>query len=339
MFKYLYAALTYFVISSAFADEVPYAGVWQGYIGKSKVQVCFSSENSQYYYLKHLRGIVLVENKKSPPFTEWGEFKETGTWKLGETTGSSLIGSWNDYAGTRQLEIKLSKVAELAKPGKDDYYPCGKEYYRPIENSVRRSYTQAKFKDIIYREIKTDSGDAFELPNLFAGASEFNNFVWYWIKQQSVNAYSCQLNGGGGWHKELRPLVWSEKYLVVEDSLPDIYCGGAHNDWQTDFYTFDIQRGKKIDTWSWLKNREQSVKRVHEGKQTGLRSLIEKVSPRKECGGLEYVTVGPPHPTKEGLVFPFSVLPCETDALISYKALTPYLTSSGLSMAAEFSKE
>jgi hypothetical protein len=46
--------------SPAYAGAVPYAGVWAGEIGSQSVRVCFTVDDSQYYYSKHMNGIRLL---------------------------------------------------------------------------------------------------------------------------------------------------------------------------------------------------------------------------------------------------------------------------------------
>jgi hypothetical protein len=329
------------------ASELPYSGAWKGVIGKSKVQVCFSS-SSNYYYSKHLRGIELIPDESAPTFSRWrektpkpmqAERELTGTWDISQSAQGVLEGTWTDPARTKKLDIRLTKVAEVANDSdSSEYAPCGKEFHRPIEDFIRYTFASAKYEKYPYREIQTASGDAFEIPSTSPGAKTFNAFVHSWLKRQAIDSYYCELNGGKDWHKELRPLAWTAKYLVVFENLPMIYCGGGRNTWSSDYFTVNLQSGEKIDTWSWIKEGRKSVERAGKYEEKlPLRVLIEKASPRQECGGLDYININKPYPTKRGLVFPFSgELSCETDAVIPYKSLRPYLTPTGTTAVKEF---
>ncbi len=296
------------------APMPPFAGVWHGVIGNSKVQVCFNGSYSQYYYLKHLRGIGLVADDDVADFSAWNEkifdgfgwdavAKTSGKWKIAETEKGVLQGTWTSPGGDKSLEIKLSKAAELNEQGT---LPCGPAFYRPIESAMRYTRKPARFQGIAYEEIKTETGDAFELPATLAGAPEFNAFVHSWLREQAANAFDCRVNGGRDWGRALAPLIWTGRFLVVADNLPATFCGGTQGDWSHESLVFDLQTGKRINTWNWIKGGEGSVADLDKSeKKPRLRALIEKLnpSPQKTPGCEEEkdrFSVSQPYPTERG---------------------------------------
>ena len=340
---------------AAAADELPFAGVWTGTIGDSRVQVCFSALEAHYYYLRHLRGIPLRRNEQATGYSEWEETlpgpaaggEVSGRWTLSSATNRVMEGAWTTPDGARRLPIKLTKIADLATdqgPASSERYPCGDAFYRPLEQALRYTHQPGRFRGVPYRVIKTRYGDAFELPASAPAATAFNRFVRSWLASQLVSAYGCTMGGGEEWHKELKPIVWTSRFLVVEDRLPDTFCGGAHSNWMVEHHTFDLTTGGRVDTWSWIQGGNKTLApALYDHRPSALRGLLEKLNPRQDCrenDGSMYFNA--PYPTKSGLVFrsmyPHVVRACEDEILVSYKRLAPYLTSAGRAAAAEMAK-
>lgn len=323
------------------AAEIPYSGTWSGTIGKAKVQVYFSGDGygSQYYYLKHKQGISLEINEQNKDTNEWKEsirrletswdWKSTGIWKLNNITSAHLQGVWINPDTQEQLPIDLKLLAVIKKntDGSEDT----SAFYAPIMNSLNYRYGTAKLGDIEYKTIKTDSGVAFELPATMKNVQKLNKHAREWIDGQAVDSYDCQLNGGGGWERSLTPQFLLGNFLVIEDNLPDTFCGGAHGTWSHTHIVYDLNKGDFVDTRSWIKDFEKASYGNNEGK-TKFRELIESLNSRSEEDN-NYFSLDAPYPTKEGLVFftshPYVTRACDEDISISYKDLAPYLTPAG----------
>lgn len=269
--NFLFALLVYSSFSFATEEDIPYAGVWNGYIGDHQVQVCFSLDGSSYYYLRHLRGIPLLKVDDTTQFSDWRESKSilestkvTGKWKITRIADDLLEGYWSDPADTTRLKITLKKAPDITPSETGEYGSCGATFFKPILDDAPKN-----------KNLK-----AYKLPSSYAGASKFNAYVGTWLKEQAVEDYDCHLNSGKKREIELAPEVLTDKVLVVRETLFDVYCGGNHNVSGNSYYIFDPQTGNKINTWVWIKGGESSVnKAAYNSPAMQLRALIEKMNP------------------------------------------------------------
>lgn len=322
-------------VLAAGAGQLPYHGTWSGTIGGSKIQVCFADVfDSQYYYLKHKMGIKLTQEEGGQNPNEWREAvvdknlnKElTGIWKIATVTPNSIEGSWINPGTQQSRDIKLQRVSN----SKDQ---CDEAFYAPLMQSKYR-YGTAKLQKKTFKTIKTDNGTAFQVPSDVKNADKINAFVQSWIKEQSVAGFDCNLNGGEPWDKTLEPILWTERWLVMEDSLPDTFCGGAHGDSLREFHVFDLNSGDKVNAWSWLIDGENSVASgQEEGKKTKLRQLLE-LNPEDDCKEMQNdFTLREPYPTRKELVFStryrHADRACEGDIAIEFNTMQPFLTPAG----------
>lgn len=312
--------------SFAHAKSIPYTGVWGGAIGTQKVRVCFTThDDSQYYYLKHLRGIRLraedtSANDDDTSISGWREVlgqeeKTTGTWELEKLADGSLAGAWHDPQSNKRLDIKLNKIGELENNS------CGIEFYRPIKESASE---------------RTKHWNVFFLPSSYRGAGRFNSYVRSWLIENAIEDYECQLRYGNNRELALVQEVLIDQVLVIRETLFDVYCGGAHNGSGTSYQFFNPQTGEQIDTWKWIKGGESAVRA---SPATRLRVLIEKLNPEAAYEGCrDGFDVRPPYPTKNGFKFPtnfsWAARICDSTVLIPYEKLTPYLTAEGKAVAA-----
>lgn len=312
-----------------FAGAFPYSGVWIGTIGTQKVRVCFSTPNeSQYYYNKHLEDIRLVaKTDRANSVTEWQELASRGAsktkevggiWKLDKkAVNNTLSGEWHPSRGSGKLEIKLKKVAD--RKGQS----CGSAYDIPME-------------DLASERAKTWSVSF--LPLTFKGAPRFNAYVRTWLLDKAGEAKACQSESGSEAEFEFVSLEdFTDKILVIREMQFDGYCGGAHNTSYTEYHTFDLQTGKKIDGWTWITAGKKSVQA-----DSTLRKLIETQYLTADSDCHNSFDLQPPYPTKDGFVFPtnfgWAARVCDSGVLIPYHKLAPYLTAEGKAVATSFRK-
>lgn len=319
-------------LNAADAESLPYAGVWSGSIGKQKVQVCFSStEDSQYYYLKHLRGIRLraeasAEGKAAGAPSDWregyfgpgSENKPSGNWKLVQSDPDTMTGEWQAPGAQGGQPIRLERIAGLEDEA------CGAAFYAPIKAAA----TQL-----------TRGWQVFSLPGKYRGAAKFNAFVADWRRQSAVEDYECRMDFSNPMERELSPVLLTNNLLVVSEILFDVYCGGAHNSAHSQLLYFDPQTGEPLDTWAWIKGGNTAVEGRGEPKR--LRKLIEGLADMdKECRQAP-PDIGAPYPGKTGFNFPVNFIwalrSCNTEVQVPYDKLKPYLSSAGRSVAARFS--
>lgn len=318
------------------AAEIPYNGIWSGTIGTAKVQVLFAENeyDSNYYYIRHKSPIRLEQNTQHPD--EWNENighwepKITGIWKLEQVSANTMKGVWINPDTKEELPIELKRVAALIKD--KNGVANVSAFYAPIINSLNYHYGVAKLGDIEYKTISTDSGVAFELPSTMKNVQKLNKYALEWLKEQAIASYDCQLSGGGGWQESLTAQFLLGNLLVIEDNLPDTFCGGAHGTWSHTHIIYDMDNGDFVDTTSWIKDFEKATYESGNDEKIKFRELIESLNSRSEEDN-NYFSLDAPYPTKEGLVFhtshPYVARACDEDILILYKDLAPYLTPTG----------
>lgn len=344
--------------------DVPNTGVFAGRIGTARVQVCFSSYGSgHYYYLRHRAGIrlepaVLPENIEA---SEWmrnevargklelieasGSFASasppTGIWHL-QFEADGWHGQWRDPADTRQLPIRLTRIqgTTTSDPSTGD---CPPEFYAPLRDDLQITRTEAEFEGHRYLTLSTTAATAMALPDTASAAKAVNAYATHWLKDQAVFGYECSLGNGGGsptLDRTLAPIVWSDRYLVLQDNLPDTYCGGAHGFFEQNYVVWDLETGKMIDTWSWFDHASIDVTQTDDGEpvRSALRQLLHdhypRVGPDEECREyLDMMSIAPPYPTANGLVFPTSFFhamrACGDDITLTWVQAAPHLSDAG----------
>jgi len=306
------------------AEEAPQPiqGTWTGRIGNSPVNACFTQNDAHYFYLKHLNGIQLAAAEGNL----WAE--TNGKWKIDQVTEVEVQGVW--LGDGKRLTIHLNRLAPLQEDG-----GCGAAYYAPVLKAIKYEYRNAKVAGLPLRIAKSPLGEAFELTANSNAAHKINAYTRHWLNEQAISAFSCQLNGGGGWESDLTADRVIGDYLLVGDNEQDNYCGGPHGNSAHSVHTFDLRTGDQVNTLAWLKDGEASLSSgSDEHPKHPLRKLIEKLNPRTDCKefnsdfGLEA-----PYPTDTGLAFysdyPHAGRACNEAIVVSYGKLGPFLSNEG----------
>lgn len=360
------ALLATLLLSTACAAERHFPpGVWQGTIGSAAVMACLTdSGGSQYYYLRHRVGIALVlpgggGNTTEAESLAWQsgrlEFEEqvardgilhtSGHWLLEAKSANLLTGTWRAPTSGKTAPIRLTKV--ITKTPRETPYPgtCAQAYYDPIRTSVRPTYLVAELGGHPYRKVTSDQGTSFEVPPDTPHADKLNRYALDWLRNQSVAAYECSSNLGhlaDPLNSSLEPVVWTDQHLVIQDLLPDTYCGGAHGNSSLAYLTWSVPQGKLIDTWSWLQGGQKALV-AHTSKHgktipSGLFRLIAAAHPRNtkddDCSEvIDQMNVQPPYPIARGLVFGtdffHAMRACNDEVQLGWKQLAPYLSEQG----------
>lgn len=338
--------------------------MWKGTVGAAPVMVCFTAYGeAQTYYLRHRRGIRLAPPGGSGPTPEgwaesWGrgpveleelllddnrERRITGLWRLSQKSPAEISGQWTGPSGGSPTPIKLTRV-----PTGESNEVCAAPFYEPIRAAVKPQTAPARFGNRAYDELSSDQGTSFKVPPDTPHAERLNRHALDWLRDQSVVAFECDLNRGGGpaaLGSSLKPEVWTDRHLVMQDLLPETYCGGAHGNWSISYSTWSFQQGKLIDTWRWLRGGDKAlVAHTSRGGKTiasGLFRLIRNAHPRNTPGddcsqNLDWMSVNPPYPKADGLVFPtgfsHAMRACGDEVVLSWKQLAPYLSVEGMAL-------
>jgi hypothetical protein len=359
------------------ADGIP-SGAWKGTVGKAPVMVCFSeSGESHYYYLRHRRGIRLAPSEtsnnqgNSPEATanawqagrfeldefvprEDSEGKASGHWLLYAKSTTEITGTWAAPGHGKILPIALHKAAPRPPVGSPDAgWGCEQAFYQPIVAGMHLTFHPATFAGHPYQEVSSEEGTSFEVPAELPRAKALNRYAMEWLRSQSILAYDC--SAGRGFSSiepigsSLKPVLWTDQYLVLQDSMPEIYCGGAHGSSSLSYLTWSWFQGRLVDTWAWLQGGEKSLY-SHATKKgypirSGLFRLIAKLHPRNEDGDecrefLDQMSVPAPYPTAQGLVFNTNFFhaarACNDQVTLEWKQLIPYLSNEGRTLANQF---
>lgn len=356
-------------LAMAHAAEPPpaYAGVWSGTIGKSAVMVCLSSNTSQYYYRKMRKGLVLNGADATDPFKalEAGlrsghlhllEQKSpvpgqpdtvTGRWQMQPGAVGELVGTWSDSAGQKTWPVRLQRLNPSGPQAQEQWAEdCPSAYFQPLKDAVHWTTKPAAFAGKSYQMMSTPFADALQLPAEMPAARKINPMAQAWLKEQAVALYSCRINGGTGedWSAALAPKGWNDKFLVLEDSLSEVFCGGAHGNASLGISTFDLDNGAKVNTWGWIKGgqkaAEVAVDKDYQPTLSRLRALLEKHNPRTDgvCGeAAPQMSIFDPYPTAKGLVFNthffHALRACNDEIILSWKQMAPFLTPAGQAAA------
>lgn len=345
----------------------PRFGAFEGTIGTSRIRACFSSYGAaQYYYLRHHAGIRLeiagVEDdalradqaKAALAEGKIEFFEATSTWaKESDASGHWALradaggwsGEWRSPDDSKHLPITLKRL-----PGSDgELLPdgeCPPAHFAPLRDDLRISYADAKFEGHAYRTLTTASAMAMDLPETAPAAKAIHAYAIRWLQDQAMFGYECAIGNGGGsiaLDRTLQPVVWTNRFLVQEDNLPETYCGGAHGNFEQHHVVWDLDTGKTIDTWSWFNNPSIDVTQSEDGEpaRPALRQLLHdhypRVGPDEECREyLDIMSIDPPHPTADGLVFPttffHAMRACGDDITLTWEQAAPHLSEAGSSV-------
>lgn len=352
--------------TSASAEPQTLAGVWQGHIGPAAVMVCVTENgHAEYYYRKHQIGLPLRFAGETDPersqqllgdalhgehwaldemqlTSRWDPPKVNGHWSLDAQSQDTLTGQWTDLNSQRPTPIRLNRVPHAENTRADE---CPAVFYAPLGTQVPLKRSPARFQAHPYVEVRSPQATGMEVPANTPHAQRINRWAEGWLQQQAVLAYECEQSFGGGEssrHSFLSPVVWTTHFIVLQDRLPETYCGGAHGNFSINYITLSLDSGQVIDTWSWLKNGQKSIESQRnadgESHPSALMKLIQKLHPRNTPGddcsdAMDSVGVSDPYPTKAGLVFPTTfphvIRSCGDDVRLSWRQLEPYLSPAG----------
>jgi hypothetical protein len=360
------------------AQDIP-AGAWKGSLGQAQVMVCFSEDRqAQYYYLRHRRNIPLMpplaanvpgDNAQTIANSGQagelqldelvsgtdGESRVSGRWSLQATSPTQITGTWTAPDKGKTLPISLRKATPVGTraPGGD----CEPAFYEPLLAAIPPKLQAASIDNHSYQRVSSDQATTLQVPADLPHAKALNQFAMQWLRNQSVLAYDCSAGRsarGFGSTSEpigstLTPVLWTDAYLVLQDSMPEIFCGGAHGSSSLSYITWSWPKGRAVDTWAWLQGGDKSLI-AHASKSgkpivSGLMRLITKLHPRNddddECREvLDTMSVQAPRPSTQGLVFttgfPHAVRACNDEVPLTWKQLWPYLSNEGRAAARQF---
>ncbi len=349
------------LLVSSFAWATPQAllGTWKGSIGNAPVMACFDDFESQYYYLRHLHGITLwrpddnlthtqdelrgepvaghVLNERASDDAPGAVDGVGATWRLERLEGSVLTGTWTAISGKRSAPIRLTRLEGPAKEGA----ACATAFMAPVLARTRMRKSAGRFESHDFHLIASADATAPELGSEVPHADRFNRFAMDWLREQTVFVYRCNRGAtsvGEALGRTLEPVFWGKRYLVLRDSMPEVFCGGPRGNSSLSYVVWSLPQGQAINSWAWIQGGETAVgSRPSEGgpdiPQPLRRLIVASHSRNDDCGESFPVGIGAPYPSADGLVFSTSfghaVFACNDDVHLSWKQLLPYLSSQG----------
>lgn len=375
-----FAALAFFAAlsSAAWCAEMISLGAWKGTVGKAHVMVCFSEfGESQYYDLRHRQGIRLYPSGSSSqdghgaaaPMKFWpfarveldelapdgdGEGVINGHWTLQAKSPTVITGTWTAPRDGETRPIFLRKTPTVRPASSSNGgWGCEQAYYEPILSAMHLTFQPATFGKSRYREVSSVDATALEVGADWPHAQALNRYAMDWLRNQMMLSYDCNagrnFSGAEPIGSSLKPILWTDHYLVLQDLMPEIYCGGAHGASSLSYLTWSWSQGRLVDTWDWLQGGAKSLvsHATVRGQpiKSGLFRLIARLHPRNEAGDdcrevLDTMSIHAPYPTAQGLVFNTSFFhamrACNDAVKLEWKQLMPYLSVQGRALAEQF---
>lgn len=345
-----------------------FAGAWKGTIGTAPVMACFTIHGeATYYYLRHRRGILLrprgdetrhggdeavekalrtgkLELDERAPAPEL-KTTLTGRWSLAPAKDGSLAGQWTDPSGGKRLPIALTRATSPAGPSRSmPESGCPEAFHAPIRAAVKPVRKEDAFQGKAYGRLSTPDAEAFSPAPSLPHAAALERIARTWLEDQAVFAFDCTRGRGTPepLGRTLLPIEWNARFIVLQDSLPETYCGGAHGFYDTSYVTWSLEAGRKVDTWSWIAGGQGAVATVPQkdgsSRPTPLFAALVKAHPRNvkddECAEfIGQMTVDSPIGTAKGLVFPNSfghaIRVCGEDIVVPWATVAPFLSPAG----------
>jgi len=355
----LSAAAIVFATAAPATASLVYQGTWKGHIGPQPVMVCLSPLAAQYYHLSQRRGLWLEATSSSQDALrlalqtgqlaltekvhEAGSFelRPLAQWRLEPDAQGGLRGTWRDLAGNKNWPIQLLRVSASGSSGQQEG-ACDAAFYQPIEQAYAATSQPRQHQGHPYQELRTPVARAVQLPGTTPGIMAFNAYVRQWLGEQAVQDYECMRMGGSTWSRALEPVFWTDTTLVLRDSTPEVYCGGAHRFAAVSYLTWNLDAGTPITVWDWLQGGAKATSPAHnpsgDAIRTPLRALLEKHDPRNtprdDCAEeTEYMEIAQPYPSPQGLVFDTlhsqAMRACNDSISLSWSQLQPLLTPAG----------
>jgi hypothetical protein len=343
-------------------------GVWRGTIGDAKVMVCLERpdtfNDSMYYYLRHRFSIGLSANDNSgatwneaPPnqrSPDWS--KPAAVWTLQVPDGDRMEGTWSVADGSRTVPIQLARVAEVGQGrgagcGAGNDSPAGRVFNAPRVASQKLSISQSS--DGV-RTISALDGHVsmVELPSSIPNATRFNTAARGWLADNIAEYYDCAFNSLDGvpdYDDSSEIDLLAPPWLVTRENY-SAFCGGAHPSSGTSYTVWNLDAGKTVDPWGFIKTIHATDSNDHcdnayacqQVLPPRLRAILVARFKHDNAGDGDCADVLDTdssfilHPEKAGLVFsttfPHVIQACDEDIALPWATVAPFLTAEGLAV-------
>lgn len=342
-------------------------GVWRGTVGEAKVMVCLERPDtfsaSMYYYLRHRFSIALHANDNSgatwneaPPnqrSPDWS--KPAAVWTLQVPDGDRMQGTWSVADGSRTVPIQLARVAEVGQGrgagcGTGNDSPAGRVFNVPRVASQELAVRDSG--GIRYVSALNGHVAMTELPDSVPHAAQVNAATRGWFAGNIAEYYDCAFNSFDGVpdYEETSEIdLLAPPWLVTRENF-SAFCGGAHPSSGTSYTVWNLDTGKTVDPWGFIKTIHATDSNDHcdnaydcqQVLQPGLRAILVARFKHDNAGDGDCAdALGTDssfilHPEKTGLVFsttfPHVIQACDEDIALPWETVAPFLTAEGLAV-------
>jgi hypothetical protein len=336
----------------------PLWGVWKGTAGDVDVFLCVQADPDRSpsdafaaLYTTADYQIELLDRSDETGKTWGARGDETLTASLSVLTDGSV--RLERDPGDAWSGVPLAPIPFPS--GKDKAHPCESAAFnrpRAVLPTVERASdtvdgTRYEILTLVdpagYGEVST-----FQLPSGPEGYDVINTWLSRALPETAEEApyYNCTVEAlawgaGSFWEQRFRPELISDRFVVIAE-IADVFCGGPYPDQSTEWYVFDSQTGKEIDTRIWFHPDAFNLLGPNAGAgpeigdpdiEIGFRDLLTRVflatDPHEVClDQLDYVEVWNIRPTKTGFILSPEVAHgaqfCAKDLTIDDRDMQPY---------------
>lgn len=337
----------------------PLWGVWKGTAGDVDVFLCVQADpdRSPYDTFAALYTTVdyqieLLDRSDETEKTWSARGDEMLTASLSVLADGSVRlerNSVDAWSGIPLAPIPFSSGGEQTRPCESAAFNRPRAVLPTIERTADRvdghPYEVLTLVDPAgHGEVST-----FQLQSGQEGFDVINAWLSQAIPETAEEApyYTCTVDAlawgaGSFWEQRFRPELISDRFVVIAE-IADVFCGGPYPDQSTEWYVFDSQTGKEIDTGTWLHPDAFNLLGPNAGAgpeigdpeiEIGFRDLLTRAflatDPHEDCLDLlDYVEVWNIRPTKAGFILSPEVAHgaqfCANDLTIDDRDMQPYL--------------
>lgn len=276
----------------------PWAGVWQGTVGKAEVRLCLQQGDQvsgAYYYARYLKLIALSEPERATvqggPLLLKEMMPKAGRrasalweevdWLLQRSAdGRVLEGSWR--SPHRTLPVRLTLQAPVPPPapgGEAAPQACESDAFNlPREVPAQVVGTELRLKGAgagtAYRQLRLDFGGrnpsdirSFELLREDEGARRFNAAQRQALMDDQRTRFECsrsvigRFGSDGDYNAVTEPVLIGRQWLLLRQQISDD-CGGAHPNAHMGYQLWHLGEARVQDPWAWF-NPKGAVQTWH----------------------------------------------------------------------------
>jgi hypothetical protein len=337
----------------------PLWGVWKGTAGDVDVFLCVQadpdrspSDTFAALYTTADYQIELLDRSDETGETWGARLDETLTASLSVLADGSVLLERNPgdaWSGVPLAPIPFSVGGDQARPCESAAFNRPRAVPLIIERTADR--VDGHPYEILTLVDPAGHGEVstFQLPSGPEGYDVINTWLSQAIPETAEEApyYTCTVDAlawgaGSFWEQRFRPDMISDRFVVIAETS-DVFCGGPYPDQSTEWYVFDSQTGKEIDTHTWFHPDAFNLLGPNAGAgpeigdpdiEIGFRDLLTRVflstGPDESCLDLlDDVEVWNIRPTKAGFTMSPEVAHgaqfCAKDLTIDDLDMQPYL--------------